>query len=244
MDIELKKVPRGEIAANYLPTLLFAFLDQHLTGRVTLMHETAKVDLMLDKGSIRSARSNDMAHRLGEILLMRGKIKVGQYEQSVIRMLDEGVRQGDALIEMGAISREDLRWGIARQTKEIIYSLFTWPRMEYRIRALEHLNLDADSMQLSTHEVIVRGLKRIDDWPRIRNELFPYKQVFSINQTMRLKEAKSIRIKADEEQVLSLINGSRTVGEVLEESSVSGYDTARLIYGFKWARIIRLNLGD
>ncbi len=244
LDFEVKRVPRGEIAANYLPTLLFAFLDQRLTGRVTFTQNAQKIDLIFDRGSVRGARSNDMAHRLGEILLMRGKIKVAQYEQSVLRMLEDGIRQGDALVEMGSIDQDTLRWGIARQSKEIIYTLFHWSRMEYRVKSLSTTGLDENTQRMSTHELVLRGLQRIDDWPRIRNELFPYKQVFAINQSIRMNEAKKIRIKSDEEQVLSLVDGTRTIAEILALSPLSGYETARLLYAFKWARITRLELSD
>lgn len=244
MEFETKQVSRGEIAANYLPTLLFAFLEQRLTGRITFTSGTQKIDLILDEGLVRSARSNDMAHRLGEILLLYGKIKVSEYEQSVMRMLEEGVRQGDALLAMQAIDRDTLRWGIARQTKDIIYSLFTWPRMEYRVRTMASSGLDEDMRPLSMHELVLRGLKKLDNWPRIRNELFPYRHVFAINRSIAEKEAKLIRIKSDEEQVLSLVDGQRTVAQILEISPLSGFDTARLLHAFKWARITRIELSD
>lgn len=241
----IQRVPRGEVAANYVPTLLFGFLDQRLTGRVTCTYQTHKIDLMLENGEIIGARSNDLAMRLGEILLTRGKIKVSDYEKSVLRMLEEGIRQGQALLESRAVDEDTLGWAIRRQTKDIVYKLFSWPRVDYAVKPLTAIaQQDRDMMPLSTHEVIVRGLKRLDDWPRIRNEFFPYKQVFAINQSIGYDDAKKIRIKADEEKVLSLVNGRRTVSEILEMSQLGGYESVRRLFAFKHARMITLVLGE
>jgi len=242
LDFEIKRIPRGDIASNYFPTLLFAFLDQRLTGRVTFNHNESKIDLLFRDGDIVGSRSNNMAHRLGEILLIHGRISVKDYEASVQMMLEDGMRQGDALIQLGALKEDDLTWAVAKQSKEILYTLFDWPQMEYKVK--NAAVADDNLFHLSTHEVVLRGLKRIQDWPRIRNELFPYRQIFAINQTIRMDDARKIRIKSDEEAVLSLIDGNRTVEEVFAASPQSGYSTARLLYAFKWARIIRLRLVD
>ena len=241
----IRRVPRGEVAANYLPTLLFSFLEQRLTGRVTCTYQTHKVEVMFENGEIIGARSNDLALRLGEILLTRGKIRVSDYEKSVLRMLEEGVRQGQALLEARAVDEDTLGWAIRRQSKDIVYKLFTWPRIDYAVKPLTAIaQQDREVAPLSTHEVIVRGLKKLDDWPRIRNEFFPYKQVFAINQSIGYDDAKKIRIKSDEEKILALVNGRRTVAEILEMSQQGGYESIRMLFAFKHARMITLVLGD
>src|SRR5712692_7795367 len=94
-------------------------------GKLVLRQGRLERTLHWKDGEITFASSNSHEQSLGMFLLRNGKITQEQYEESK-RRVGPNVRHGKALVQMGAISPNDLWWGLKNQALETIYSLFTW----------------------------------------------------------------------------------------------------------------------
>src|SRR6185436_9778520 len=111
------------------------------------------------------ASSSSSDDRLGELLLRRGRISLQQFANASDAMTP-GKRLGTVLVEQGALTPKDLVAGVVDQTRDIIYSLFLWTEGHYRVQEGPP-SAEAIKLNLSTPDIIVEGIRRIDAWSRI-----------------------------------------------------------------------------
>ena len=115
----------GNIEDTSVPELLKSVLGSGETGILTFRKGDVTKNVHLHMGKIVYARSSNPDERLGENLLLRGKITVRQYLEAS-RMIAPGRRLGAILIELGALEPEDLLGAIEQHVKEILLDVFTW----------------------------------------------------------------------------------------------------------------------
>ena len=117
-------------------------------------------------GRVVYARSSNPDERLGESLLLRGKITVRQYLEAS-KLIAPGRRLGTILIELGAIESDDLMGAIEHHVKEILLDVFTWTHGEYELVMTEPGKDDVITLNLSTESLILEGIRRTRAWTRI-----------------------------------------------------------------------------
>ncbi len=105
------------------------------------------------------------------MLIKAGKITMEQYDKSVELLKQTRKRQGAILVELGYITPKDLFWGVKFQVKEIIYSLFQLEEAEYEFIEDEIPQNEVITLKMSMGNLIYEGVRRIDNWTRIRKEM-------------------------------------------------------------------------
>src|SRR5207244_9898852 len=114
---------------------------------------------------------NSPDQSLGQSLLRNGKITQQQYDESKQRITPQQ-RHGKVLVQMGAISPNDLWWGLENQALEIIYSLFTWSEGSFAfVDAAEEVLSERITLSINTSGAIMEGIRRLDERVRIRVEI-------------------------------------------------------------------------
>ncbi len=229
----------GNVAATPVAHMLHTVRDRLLTGRGSFQLDDQKIDLSFKDGQIVHAASNDPDQRLGEIMLKEGMIGINDYLASVQAMLETGVRQGEYFVEAGILEPHELKRGIRIQMKEVIYRLLLWEEGTYRFRWGDPAEV---SIELTTnlYELILRGMSRCDRFSRLRDVLAPWSRGCAINTEINADDARNIRLKEDETTILGLVNGERTLAEIIEKSPYADIETMQILFGMKWARIIAL----
>ncbi|PYQ20447.1 MAG: hypothetical protein DMF79_10375 [Acidobacteria bacterium] len=121
---------RGTIEETSVPELMRSVLGSGETGVLTFHRRGVTKSVYLHMGRIVYARSSDPDERLGENLLLRGKITVRQYLEAS-KQIRPGRRLGTILIELNAIDSEDLLSSLEHHVKEMLLDVFTWTTGEY-----------------------------------------------------------------------------------------------------------------
>ena len=85
------------------------------------------------------------------------------------------------------------------------------------------------TVELNTMNVIMEGTRRIDEWVEIQKVLPPDDVKIKLAIMPRLKKDE-IKLTLDEFRVLSLINGERTLPDIIEASPVGEFVTCRALY--------------
>src|SRR6266498_3095898 len=128
-------------------------------GKLLLKQVRLERTLHWLEGEIVFATSNTPEQSLGQFLLRNGKITQQQYEESAQRV-GPNMRHGKALVQMGAISPNDLWWGIKNQALEIIYSLFTWTEGSFSfVEAGEEVLNERIVLSINTSGAIMEGIQ-------------------------------------------------------------------------------------
>jgi hypothetical protein len=98
------------------------------TGKMTITHEGQKILLALREGSIVYAASPEVRERLGSTLVNRGLVSKGELNTAL--KIQEGSSEpallGNILVDMGALTRSELREVIHHQFQLTLSELLSW----------------------------------------------------------------------------------------------------------------------
>ena len=231
-------LPSGRIQDTRLPVLLQLLRSERKTGILTLKRNDLNKSIFLKDGDIVFATSLYPDDRLGEVLLKAGKINFKQYEISVALLKKTAKRQGTILVEQGFITPKDLFEGVVAQVREIVLSPFTWIEGEYEFMEGPLPSEEVITLNISTGDIILDGIKRIQDWSLLIGGLPPLESVLHLSTDPR-SLFQTVNLSAAERDILRLIDGERTLRDVLSMSSVPSMDCARLLYFFITAGILK-----
>lgn len=227
----MTEIPRkGSLRHYSLPKVLVSLNRQRLSG--TLVAVTAQAitkKVYISKGEAIFASSSYEDDRLGEMLIKAGKITVEQYDKSVEMLKRTGKRQGAILVELGYLSPKDLFWGVKYQVREIIWSLFQLEEAEYEF--IEgSLPLDElITLKMSMGDLIYEGVKRIENWTRIRNEMPDTEAVLKLSDDP-LSLFQEVKLTVQDKKILSLVDGRRTIKKLIEDSWLNSFEALKALY--------------
>ncbi len=223
---------RGLIEETSVPELIRSVLGSGETGVLTFRKGDITKSVHLHMGRVVYARSSNPDERLGEDLLLRGKITVRQYLDAS-RMIAPGRRLGTILVEMGALEPEDLMGAIEHHVKEILLDVFTWTHGEYELVMTEPGKDDVITLNMSTEALIMEGIRRTRAWTRIWRGIgadFEAVPMPTGNQEALLR----IELSEEEQDVLSHVNGRASVEQICQVSYLTNLETCRVL----WALIV------
>ena len=208
------------------------------TGKLLLKQGRLERTLHWLEGEIIFATSNTAEHSLGQFLLRNGKITQEQYGESAQRV-GPNMRHGKALVQMGAISPNDLWWGLKNQALEIIYSLFTWSEGSFSFLEMgeETLN-ERIVLSINTATAIMEGIRRLDETARIREKITSMEMVFA--KTGELPDFKELDMSEDEIAVYNNIDGHRAVRDLIARSELTDFEVTRILFQLLMARLIEV----
>jgi Domain of unknown function (DUF4388)/Type II secretion system (T2SS), protein G len=197
--------------------------------------------------------------RLGHVLIKNGTLTVEQLNRALEIQKETLQRIGFILTHYGIISADALRGAIQLQILQVIYRLFRWKDAEYHFSQETTIEYDKENVTpISAESILMEGARMIDEWPIIEKRIRSYDMVFRRKQTnlefvvvgseeadeidfdespapARKKKAPAaaadkIRISEEEKAIYDLVSGTATVGDIVESSRLSEFDTNKALY--------------
>jgi hypothetical protein len=217
---------RGEVGDTSVPELLRSLLGSGETGILTLRNGDVTKSIYIRAGRVLFAASTNVDERLGENLLLRGRITVRQYLEAS-KMIRPGRRLGAILVEMGALEPEELIPAVEHQAKEVLMDLFTWTHGNYELVIKD---VDPDTvvtLNISTENLILEGIRRVRAWSQLMRGLGDIGAVLVRAGSPDYK----LELSTEEQEVLAQVNGRSTVEQICEVSYLSHFDTCRILWG-------------
>jgi tetratricopeptide (TPR) repeat protein len=221
----------GKLEENTFPGLLNHLHEIKGSGTLSLVRESLSKKLYFKNGDIVFASSGYEGDRLGEALLRAGKINVKQFDAASKVVRQTGKRVGGVLVELGFLKPKDLFWGVKFQVQEIVYSLFVWTEGEYEFNPGELPATEVITLHMSTANLILQGVKRIDDWTRISRGIPPMDTVLRLTDNP-LKLYQNVDMSEDEKKVVSFFDGKRSIKEVFGQVNVGDFEALKAVYVF------------
>jgi hypothetical protein len=226
----------GSLAERDLPTLMLSLFEERWSGQVTLTSAGVGKTVTVQEGKMVFASSSSTDDRLGELLMRRGRLSLQQFIDGSNAMAP-GTRLGTVLVEQGALTPKDLVAGVVDQTREIIYSLFLWTEGHYRVQEGPP-SAEAIKLNLSTPDLIVEGIRRIDAWSRIDRAIggkdARYERAMNFGQAIA-----AMSVGPEPRAIVETLVEPRTVGEICAASTLADFDVCRAIWAFRVLGILR-----
>ncbi|MEK6375390.1 MAG: DUF4388 domain-containing protein [Acidobacteriota bacterium] len=232
---------------------------QRKTGVLTLRTKDDTVTVTFLDGKVVGADSlsHRLENRLGHVLIKSGLLTQDQLNRALEIQKETLQRLGFILTHYGIISPDSLKHAIQLQILQIVYRLFRWKDGDYHFSQETTIEYDRDNVTPITAEsILMEGARMIDEWPIIEKRVRSYDMVFRKKMTdqeivvvgaqdaddidfdgeapppRRRKGLISdkIRISEEEKAIYDLVDGTVTVGDIVEGSRLSEFDTVKALY--------------
>ncbi len=231
----------GNLKTVTFPDLLQLFSAGKKTGTVTIIRGNIKKEIIFKNGNIISASSQDAEEDyLGQLLLKSGRITKNDLQRAVYMHKGSGKRIGQVLVEMKIISREELGIYLKQQVEEIIYNLFSWKEGEFIFKEGQLPANREGLVELNTMNIVMEGTRRVDEWDEIQKVLPSDHQVLRVASAPQAK-SDQVTISLDEFRVITLIDGHRTLADILLASPLGEFTTSRAIYKLMLSKLVEIS---
>ena len=220
----------GNIKDTSLIKILVYLNRNRKTGTLSLMTPSFTKNIYFDGGDVIFASSTYEDDRLGEMLLKAGKISVEQYDSSVeVLKASKDKRQGAILVELGYLTPKDLFWGVKYQVREIIHSMFLIEDGDYAFHEGELPTQEVITLKNSIGNLIYAGVNKIVNWTRIRSEMPHTDSVLRLSEDP-LSLFQDIELSQQDKKILSLVDGTRTIKQVVDGSWMGSFEALKVLY--------------
>ncbi len=230
----------GNIRDFGLSDFLYLVDRGYKTGGLHLTHEQETALLFFEKGKLVMA-SRKPDDEKADLLVRLGLIKQDQLDaaRQALSASGNGVTLTQVIIDQQIIEQEQLQTGLLTHTEESVYGLFGWPEGEFRFEQNQRPAADLPTMPVpvSVENLIMEGVRRIDEWGRIKDRIPSTDMIVKfIDQPG--EKAKGVKLAAEEWRVFARINGKDSLAEIAQKTSLSEFDVCRIVYGFLTAGLV------
>lgn len=142
---------------------IWSAMSERFSGALHFKHRQRHKVLLLGEGRPLLVRSNLAREALGRRLLAAGRIDQRALDESLRRSKSSGKKQGECLIELGAITRRELERMLADQAADKLLELFSWTAgASWRQAGVTDLGLATDLGGWTPQRVMIEGCLRTD----------------------------------------------------------------------------------
>lgn len=208
------------------------------TGCLAVADRSRFGQVFFDKGRISFARIVNRRDRLGDLLVADGLLTQDQVDAVLgTQMRSPEKRFGELLLEQGLIEQEVLQRYIRVQIEEAVFHLFTWSRGQFYFEPGERPDPREITLSLNAESLLLEAARRVDEWSLIQKKIPSLELVYEIDKD---RFAGSEAELSDEQStVVSMLDGKRSVQEIIDQTGLSEFDVGRVLYGLLQARLAR-----
>ncbi len=225
---------------------------QKKTGVLTLKNDKEVVTVSFAEGNVVSADSlhRHLEDRLGAVLVKSGRITEAQLQEALKVQKNTLKRMGNILVENGFIDAAGLHDALQIQISQMIYRLFRWRDGEYNFSQEERVEYDSEHVTpMSAESILMEGARILDEWPMIEKGIKSFSTIYRrANLEIAAapagpagnkdEAARGVTLNEQERLVHGLVDGKRSVQEIVERSTFGEFDTCRILYDLISRQII------
>jgi len=220
----------GNLKTVSFPDILQLLATGKKSGILEVKTATRQKEVAFKGGNIIFASSvNTQEDLLGNMLLRQGKITKGDLERAIALHKQTGRQLGTTLIDMNLFDKEEIGECLRIQIEEIVYNLFSWQDGDFIFHEGTMPKNAPFLIELNTMNVVMEGTRRIDEWLEIQKVLPPDDVILQLARSPKTKRDE-ITISIEEFRLMSLLNGERTIADLIHVSPMGEFVSCRAIY--------------
>lgn len=228
----------GNLSTMKITHLLRWLQEDGKTGVLTVEHGKIAKKITFSRGRVVACSSQEPREFLGHYLVSQGKIGEQTLSNALSLQEKDPKPLGRTLVEMGALSPKDLKSHLSSQAEEILISLFEWENAVFCYQDREVRDEEIPfGVDLRVDNVLLKGGKRIVEIRRIRT-------VFNDPGIVLRRTSKKLPREISENRMASriyeLINGERTVAEILLHAHASEFLVTKFLYELHRSRLVEI----
>jgi len=230
---------QGNIENFTLVEILQLIAAGRKSGTLGIQRDDSIIMIYFEAGDIVYAYGPRETFHLGQLLTERGKLTDQQLDEAIeLQAQTENTRRlGEILIGKGFIDRTDLEIVVREQIQELLYSLLSWRTGSFKFYENQFPTKEEITVSLSVENVILEGLRRIDEENLIHETLPDLNQVFRLSAS-QAGRTRAVTMKASEWNVMALVDGHRSISQICEASPITRHETLNRIAQLRLAGLI------
>src|SRR5205823_4530318 len=140
-----------------------------------------------------------------------------------------GRKLGEILVGMTVITQTDLERYMRVQIEESVYYLFTWTQGTFNFEADVRPERQDFLVSINPESLLLEGARRVDEWSLIEKKIPGFDLIFVVDKDrLAISEAK---LTDTQQRALPLLDGSRDVHHVIEDSGLGEFEIGKALYG-------------
>ena len=219
---------RGSLARQPFAHLLQRIYAGRLTGALLLTSAQVKKIVYVENGYPVAVRSNDPTECLGQILLQQRMISAETLAESLRQMKASKKRQGELLVEMGALSPYNLSRALVLQMEAKLLEVFSWREGRFAFKKGQPAQDQPVRLERSPAALILEGIRRSYDAERMHSVLDPYTGLFLMPSPDRRQRLQDITADPNEQRFIDGLDGTVKFEAALATTMIPT-DRARLL---------------
>jgi hypothetical protein len=228
----------GSLARIALPEVLKTIALHELSGCLEVTSGRAVRTVYFDRGFIVFTASNSENDRLGQCLLDAGTITAAELELAASLMKGKK-RIGEAIVEAGYLSQDELGRALANQARKVATSLFALDEGMYRFEAQECPIPLQLRLSLSLYRILLEGIRLMKNGPLISGGLPPLQSELRLSRRppFSFEEVSFVPVEL---LVMEAAQRARAVDAIVERvgGGKNRGDVLRAVYGLLSAGIL------
>jgi tetratricopeptide (TPR) repeat protein len=221
---------KGSLKEASLPDVIQLLFLGRRTGCLALADRHNFGTIYLDEGQIVYASIVNRRDRLGDILMRSGRISPEQLQEAIDAQTDDREHKlGEILVGQGRLSRAELEGYMRLQIEEAVYFLFTWTSGTFNFEAGVRPEREDFLVRISPEYLLLEGARRVDEWSLVEKKIPSFDLIFSVDQQHIGESAHEL--SPEQKRILPLVDGTRDVHQLIEESGMAEFDVGKALFG-------------
>jgi CheY-like chemotaxis protein len=238
---------RGDVDVLGIANLLQVLSNNGCEGYLTIAQDGQKKVIEFTSRGIRLVSGARRTNPLGEILLRSGKITREQLDDLLVQQRKTGKPLGEIVAETGLLSKAVIDGALREQVSEEIYDLFTWLEATF-----EFITLGGDDpappdqgllatvvLDQTVMSIMLEAARRVDELSRIQAVIPDVRLIAERLELPATLDDPGLDRDALEE-ILPLVDGEKSVGEIIEESLYPKFTVLRTLYGLAQRGVVKI----
>jgi curved DNA-binding protein CbpA len=221
---------KGNLAERPFPEILRNISSGSQSGTLAVRRDAIEKKISFEQGSVVFAVSNAPEDNFGELLIKIGRLSPSQLDE-VLGISSNGKPFAQVLVEKGLFDQAQVREFLELHVQELIYPLFDWNNGEFEFTSSSPVVEGNLSLNISTGNLVLEGIRRI------KNSEVIHKGLRGTETPIRLapdyiNRVTELFLKPDEAFILTRIESTLTIAEILQISPLGSEMTQKTLYGF------------
>jgi hypothetical protein len=237
----------GDLGIISLADILGLLDAEAQTGVLSIRRADAHLQVFFASGRIDLATAHGVPEEflLGRFLVRGGALAAPTLAAALTARnaessVDKQTLLGKFLVDKGYLAQTALRRILSLQTAALIFESLRWGAGRFGFAAAHELpELATDAgLGLAVPPLLLEGFRRVDEWRLIEREVGDFDVIF-LRDEERVEGFGRGRLTRDEQSVLDLCDGRRTVREIIDRSQLGAFDTTKMLYRLSRTRLVR-----
>jgi hypothetical protein len=234
---------RGDLSETPVAALLARIWLAGASGRVHLLRDKEWRELHFDRGRVVWTASSRPSHRLGDVLVAVGKVSQDEVKQAVeIKAKSPERRLGSILLEMRAVTLEELNWSLRFQAQRITLEVLTWTDGVFAYEARDPSDDQMITLPTSTPDLILEGVRR-NPAPASVYDLIRSSDSMLLKAWDPVRVARYLKLGRNELRLLDALETGRTPREVLSLGIMEEEELARTLHALLSLEVVKAVTG-